>query len=141
MYSHTIILKSTNNTFWIKYWPALQKSWTGNFNQTMQRFSEYNSSVVIWQLISLLCLSVSLFGNKWVQTEFQFLNLTENRTRHARGPVQNIKSVTFNKLFGESLKARYALNCDKIFTFLYKVIPLLQATRLLDCYTNLAMTS
>ena len=90
---------------------------------------------------SPLSLSLFIWEQNWVQTEFQFQNLMENRTRHARGPIQDIKSVTFIKLFGESLKARYALNCDNIFTFPDKVIPLLQATRLLDCYTNLAMTS
>ena len=50
---------------------------------------------------TLLHLTVSLFGKQdWVKTEFQIevltliQNITENRTRHARGPVQNISYVS-----------------------------------------------
>ena len=46
-------------------------------------------------------LSLFIWVQDWVKTEFQFEaltlihSITENRTRHARGPVQNISSVTF----------------------------------------------
>ena len=70
-----------------------------------------------WQMVGralktflLLWLSVSLFGKQnWVKTGFQIevltliQNLTENRLRHARGPVQFTETVTYMgglKIFG-----------------------------------------
>ena len=42
-------------------------------------------------------LSLFIWVQDWVKTEFQTLihNLTENRTRHARGPVHTVSSVTY----------------------------------------------
>ena len=50
---------------------------------------------------SSLSLSLFIWVQDWVKTEFQtealtlIQNITENRTRHTRGPVQNISSVTY----------------------------------------------